>query len=98
MFTTGSGIFLLLLIFILKLFIDCHSICKIYCIVKKEVCEILIDKRVGVVYKRLMKHVLPSFRRFIAENVAVCSKCCDKDVDEESLTAGSRTQDYAALQ
>ena len=42
--------------------------------------------------------MLPFFRRFIAENVAVCSKCCDKDGDEESLTAGSRTQDYAALQ
>ena len=38
------------------------------------------------------------FRRFIAENVAACSKCCGKDDDEESLTTGSRGQDYAALQ
>ena len=65
---------------------------------KKEVCKILIGKERTYFYKGLIKHVLPSFRRFIAENVAVCSKCCDKDGDEESLTAGSRTQDYAALQ
>ena len=41
---------------------------------------------------------LHCFRRFIVENVAACSKCCGKDDDEESLTTGSLTKDYAALQ